>query len=80
MGPWHSCLRTVKVNRARGREVGYLRMEIERGARLHGVLQGAVRALELTAMCNRKPLKGCEQGPACCDVCFIKIYLANTKI
>lgn len=49
-------------------------MEIEIGARLYGVLQAMVRALELTSKCNRKPLESCEQGPTCCDVMFYKDF------
>lgn len=49
-------------------------MEIEIGARLYGVLQAMVRALELTSKCNRKPLESREQGPTCCDVMFYKEF------
>lgn len=44
-----------------------------------GFLCAMVRAFEFTFKCNRKPLEGCEQGPGCCDVCFIKTSLVNMK-
>lgn len=49
-------------------------MKTEIGARLHGVVQAMVRALELTSKCNRKPLESCEQGPTCGDVMFYKDF------
>lgn len=33
-----------------------------------------VKAFEFTSKCNRKPLEGYKQGPACCDVHFLKTF------
>lgn len=76
------CLRVVRVTRvtAEQGEEGQdcLGMGVQRETGLHRTLQTAVRALELTSECTRKPLEGCEQGLVC-RVCFVKISLANTE-